>query len=119
MQKDISHSQGHRFEPEIALAMVAFHRELEFAPLLESIFSQAALLTPASFLKYANKESDVEFHTGEEGQHTVNYSLQLGTSGVDGGEVKFSAPRRFSQGDLDMLEGLLRLAAPPLPTHWW
>lgn len=104
-----------RFEPSVALTMVqSFHRELEVHALLERIFSQAMTLSPATHLAYTNSESAIEFSTGEPGQHSVSYNLQLGTGGISGGEVKLTAPRRFSTGDLETLEELLRLVAPAL-----
>ncbi|MBM4203288.1 MAG: diguanylate cyclase [Gammaproteobacteria bacterium] len=104
-----------RFEPGVALTMVqAFHRELEVNALLERIFNQAVTLSPATHLGYTNTDSGIDFSVGEPGQHSVNYNLQLGTAGINGGEVKLTAPRRFSTGDLETLEELLHLVAPAL-----
>jgi diguanylate cyclase (GGDEF)-like protein len=108
-------STPRRFEADTALTMVqSFHRELEIAPLLDRMFEQAMALSPATHLAYQNTDHNVDFTTGEPGQHSISYNLQLGTTGISGGEVKLTAPRRFSTGDLETLEELLRLAAPAL-----
>ncbi len=105
----------HRFEPSVALSMVqAFHRELEVNALLERIHAQAMTLSPATHLTYTNIDSAIEFAVGEPATHSVSYNLLLGTAGINGGEVKLTAPRRFSTGDLETLEELLRLVAPAL-----
>lgn len=104
-----------RFEPSVALSMVqAFHRELEVNALLERIYNQAMTLSPATHLAYTNTDSGIDFSVGEPATHSVSYNLQLGTAGINGGEVKLTAPRRFSTGDLETLEELLRLVAPAL-----
>ena len=111
----MTNTSTQRFEPAAALSLVqSFHKELEIGPLLDRVFNQAMALSPATQLAYVNTDHEIDFTTGESGPHSISYHLQLGTSGISGGEVRLTASRRFSSADLETLEELLRLAAPAL-----
>ncbi len=69
-------------------------------------------LLPLQGLRYHNQASACELLVGREASHKVSYRLK--TTDDDLGELVFSRSKRFSNGDMALLESLMGLLICPL-----